>query len=59
MKKAISLILALVMLCSLLAACGNGSTGEQPAPSAGAENKPTEKAADSGSVLHGARGGGL
>ena len=45
MKKAISLLLALVMLCSLLVACGNGKTTEQPAASAAGETKAEEKPA--------------
>lgn len=52
MKKAISLMLVLAMLCTLLAACGSGKTTEQPAAPAApaaAETKAADKPADSGS----------
>lgn len=50
MKKIISLMLALVMLCSLLAACGSSKTADQPTDAPAAEQpQQTEKPADSGS----------
>ena len=51
MKKAISLMLVLAMLCTLLAACGSKTADQPAAPAApaAAETKAAEKPADSGS----------